>query len=225
MSGASVLANARWELTRLVRSQRVFLLLIPPVAGPVGSAIAFLYFHVPSHATALILGLFVTGGLGALVVLDLSALTVGEELSRKAHFTLFTLPQERWAMLTGRLVVVLGASLGAYSLGAAAVWGMAAALVPPVAGAPAALLDPLHLTGAIAVLLVFLGAVTLTASVITRSSSEALVAGVLAAVVTAAAAGYFLIQGSLTLLLPAVLGGIALISLGWSFMGYAQVES
>lgn len=108
----ALLANARWEARRLLRSQRVFLLLIPPVAGPVGSALALLYFHVSSHPIALMLGLFVLGGLGALVTVDLCALTLGEELAVRAHLALFPLPQHRHEILLGRVAVVLLAVWG-----------------------------------------------------------------------------------------------------------------
>jgi ABC-type transport system involved in multi-copper enzyme maturation permease subunit len=223
MTTPAVFANIRWEVTRLVRSRRVFLLSIPPVAGPIGSAIAFLYFHVQYQSTALLLGLLVTGGLSTLVMLDLSALSVGEELSRRAHFTLFTLPEERWAMLAGRVIVVFGASLAVYALGAALVSVLAAELVPATGGSIA--INSSHLIEGVAVMLLFLGAVTLTASIITRSASEALVAGVLSAVVTVAVAGYFLLQGTLTMLFPAVLGVAAVIALGWSFVSYSDLES
>jgi ABC-type transport system involved in multi-copper enzyme maturation permease subunit len=223
MTAPAVLANIRWEVIRLIRSKRVFLLSIPPVAGPIGSAIAFLYFHVQYQSTALLLGLLVTGGLSTLVMLDLAALSVGEELSRRAHYTLFTLPQERWAMLAGRVVVVFGASLAVFALGAALVSLLATELVPATGGS--IVISSAHLIEGVAAMLVFLGAVTLTASIITRSSSEALVAGILSAVVTIAVAGYFLLQGTLTMLFPAVLVVAAVIAFGWSFVSYSALES
>jgi hypothetical protein len=217
------LANARWEAIRLVRSQRVFLLAIPPVAGPIGSAIAFLYFHIQYQADALLLGLLVTGGLSALVMLDLAALTVGEELACRAHYTLFTLPQERWVMLSGRVGVVFGASLAVFALGSALVVLLATELVP--ATTLPGVINPVHLVEGMAILLVFLGAVTLTASILTRSASEALVAGILAAVVTVAVAAYLLLHGELTMLFPAVLGLGAGIAFGWSVASYSSLES
>ena len=133
MSGtASTIAlNARWEWTCLRRSQRVFLFLIPPIAGPVGSAIADVYLKVPSVATALILGLLIEAGLTALVILDLTALAVGEELSRRAHLVSFALPQGRGRMLIGRLSVALGGSLAVFAAGAAGVWALGGLLVQP----------------------------------------------------------------------------------------------
>jgi ABC-type transport system involved in multi-copper enzyme maturation permease subunit len=223
MTSTALLANIRWEVIRLIRSRRVFLLSIPLVAGPAGSAIAFLYFHVQYEATAMLLGLIVTGGLSTLVMLDLTALTVGEELSRRAHFTFFTLPQERWAMLAGRIVVALGASIAVFALGAGLVSVLASALVPATGGTIT--INSAHMVEGIAVMLVFLGAVTLTASIITRSASEALVAGILSAVVTVAVAGYFLLQGTLTMLFPAVLGAAAVAAFVWSFVSYSALES
>lgn len=223
MSDSAVLANCRWEIMRLIRSQRIFLLSIPPVAGPIGSAIAFLYFHVQSHEAALVLGLIVTAGLGTLVMLDLAALSAGEELSRKAHFTMFTLPQERWAMLSGRIIVVFGSSITVFSAGAALIFVLSSALVP--GGSSTITLNPIHMFEGLAVMLVFLGAVALTASIITRSSSEALVAGILSAVVTVALAGYFLLKGELTMLFPAVLGLASVAAFGWSFYSYSVLES
>ncbi|MCI4328760.1 MAG: hypothetical protein L3J86_04165, partial [Thermoplasmata archaeon] len=123
MSGLvdTLATNARWEWTRLRRSRRSALLLIPPIAGPVGSAISDVYLRIPSLATALILGLLIEGGLAALVVLDLTALSVGEDLARRAHLLTFPLPQDRRAMLVGRLLVVLGGSLAAFGVGAAGI--------------------------------------------------------------------------------------------------------
>ena len=225
MTIGSLRANLRWEALRWLRSQRLFLLTIPVVAGPIGSALAFLYFHVPDRSTALILGIFVTGGLSAIVVLDLASLMVGEDLSRRANLFHFTLPEPRWTILGGRLVLVLGAGLGAYAAGAAVVWGLASLLVPSPSGAPPPLLDPMHLAEGVAALLLLLGAATVTASILTRSASEALVAGVLSAVVVAAATGYLLLQGQLTMVLPLVLLLSALIAVGWSLVAYGRLES
>lgn len=229
---SALVANARWEVLRLLRSRRVFLLLIPVIAGPIGSACAFLYFgHVQpngavlTNGTAIMLGLFVTGGLAGMVMLDLSALTVGEELARRSHLTAFSLPQTRAEMLAGRLLVVLGGSLAVFALGGILVWPIAGAIVPPVSGAPAPLFPTVHLFLAMLALLLFLGAVTLNASVITRSASESLVAGVLAAVVTAAAAGWFTYERQISMLFPAVLVLVAAVALGWSFERFEKLES
>lgn len=222
---SALTANVRFELLRLLRSQRVFLLILAPVAGPIGSAIAFVYFHVGLVGTARLLGLFVTGGLGAMVAIDYCALTVGEELYRRAHLTFFTLPQSRATILTGRLLVALGAPLGAFLLGGAEVWVLAGVLVTNQPGFPPTLLDPLHLYEALAVLMVFLGAITLTASIITRSASEAIVAGVLGGVVTVAAAFYFVFEHQISMEFPAALGLLAAVAVGWSLWRYEQLES
>jgi hypothetical protein len=225
-SGAATFAiNARWELTRLRRSQRIWLLLIPPVAGPVGSAIADLYLKIPSQATALILGLLVTGGLGALIILDLTALAVGEDLTLRAHLTTFPLPQDRGALLGGRLAVVLGSSLGAYALGAAGVWILGGALVTTQPGAAAPLFPPAHLLLALPALLIFLSGVTAAAAVITRTAAQALVAGILAGVLAAGAASYFVFEHQLTALFPAVLAIVGLVGFAIALVQYPTLEA
>ena len=228
----SVLANARWEVVRLLRSRRLYLLVIPPVAGPIGSALAILDFGPLAphgaplvHPTALVLGLFIVGGLASMVVLDLAALTVGEDLGRRAHLTAFSLPQARWEVLAGRFLVVMGAGLGAFVVGALLTWGLAGALVPPRSDDGYGLFDPTHLLEAMLALLFFLGAVTTQASVIARSASEALVAGVLAGVTVAGVAGYLLLQQQLTMELPAVLAGGGAIGLAWTFLRFERLES
>lgn len=222
---SSFVANARWEILRLFRSQRIFLWLIPPVAGPIGSGIAFLYLRVPSNAVALILGLFVTGGLAGLVMLDLAALSLGEELSRRAHLVAWVLPQRRGPMLSGRLAVVFGGSLGAFAVGAALLWPVADALVPATAGPALIPLAPTHLFLGLLSLLFFLGSVTFTASTITRSASEALVVGVLGSVVTVAVAGFLLVQHDLTALFPVALSVVAAVLLGASAVRVSKMES
>ncbi|MCL4324256.1 MAG: hypothetical protein M1144_02170 [Candidatus Thermoplasmatota archaeon] len=221
----ALLANARWEARRLLRSQRVFLLLIPPVAGPVGSALALLYFHVSSHPIALMLGLFVLGGLGALVTVDLCALTLGEELAVRAHLALFPLPQHRHEILLGRVAVVLLGSLGAFALGAALTWGTVDLLVPVSAVPGPTLLDPFHLFLGISCLLLFLGGVTLLSSVLVRTASGALVAGVLAGVVVASAGLYLALLHELTLAFPLVLLAVWGVSLAWAVHTYSTLES
>ncbi|MDE1821135.1 MAG: hypothetical protein KGJ23_10440 [Euryarchaeota archaeon] len=228
----AVLANARWELLRLLRSRRIFLLVIPVIAGPIGSALAFFYFGkmepngaVLTHGTALMLGLFVTGGLAGMVMLDLSALSAGEDLARRSHVIAFALPQSRSSVLLGRLLVVFGATLGVFSVGALGVWPIAGAIVPALPSDPHPLYDATHLFLAMLSLLFFLGAVTLNASIITKSSSEALVAGVLAGVVTAAAAFYFTYLHQISLLFPEVLLVVGAVALGWSFLRFERLES
>ncbi|HEV8049993.1 MAG TPA: hypothetical protein VGP88_05320, partial [Thermoplasmata archaeon] len=105
---SAMLRNARWELLRLRRSRRAWLLSIPAVAGPIGSGVADLVLRLPSPGTAAVLGLLITAGLAALVVLDLTALAVGEDLALRTHYLTFALPEPRAASLGGRLAVVVG---------------------------------------------------------------------------------------------------------------------
>ncbi|MCI4322486.1 MAG: hypothetical protein L3K03_00430 [Thermoplasmata archaeon] len=223
--GATLAINARWEVTRLRRSQRLWLLLIPPVAGPVGSAIADLYLKIPSQGTALILGLLVTGGLGALIMLDLTALAVGEDLTLRAHLTAFPLPQDRTALLGGRVAVVWGGTLGAYAIGAAGVWVLGGALVTTQPGAVTPLFPPSHLLLALPALLIFLGGVTAAAAVITRAAAQALVAGILAGVLAAGAASYFVFEHQLSAVFPVGLAGIGIVGLGFALYRYPQLEA
>lgn len=223
MSGGSLVANLRWELLRLWRSQRIFLLLIPPIAGPVGSAIAFLYLHVASQGIALLLGLFVTGGLGGMIVIDYSALTLGEELVRRAELTEFTLPQSRGSLLAGRLVVVFGTSLGSFGVGAAGVWALAGVFAP--GSSSTVLFVPSHLLEALFLLLFFLGAITLCASTITRSASESLVAGILGGVLTAGLAFYFVYERTITMWYPAALGVAGAVALALAWVRYDALDA
>ena len=227
MSGefAALAHNARWEVTRLLRSKRIWLLLIPVVAGPVGSGIADLYLRVPSAGTAEVLGLLITAGLASLVVLDLTALAVGEDLALRTHYLTFALPQPRVAALAGRLAVVVGGTLAVYGVGAVAVGGLANALVAPSSTAPAPILVPLHLAVGIVGLLVFLGGVTAAAGVVTRSASQALVAGILAGVVAAGIGSLFLIEGRLTTLFPWALAAAGLVGFAWCLVQYGRIES
>lgn len=217
--------NAHWEVTRLRRSRRLWLLLIPPVAGPVGSAVADLYLRIPSAATAEILGLLVTAGLASLILLDLTALTVGEDLTHRADLLFVPLPQDRTAALAGRLLVSVGGCVGAYLVGALAVWVLGGALVtPPAPGLlpRAALFLPEHLLLAIPSLLLFLAGVTAAAAAFTRRPSEAIVAGVLAGVVVAGGAAYLLSQGELTLLFPELLSVAGAGAIGWTLATTAR---
>lgn len=195
------------------------------VAAPIGSAIAFVYFGVQLVGTARELGLFITAGLAGMIVIDLCALTVGEELSRKAHLTSFTLPQGRAGILGGRLLLLLAASLGVFLVGGLEVWALAGVLVHNQAGARPPLLDPLRLFEAMVLLLFFLGAITVCASIITRSASEALVAGILGGVVTAGGAGYFLLEHDISMAFPAALGLAAVAALAVSFERYEKLDS
>src|ERR1700683_2321963 len=136
------LNNARWEVTRLRRSRRIWLLLIPAVAGPIGSTVADLYLHIPSPGTAAVLGLLITAGLAALVVLDLTALAVGEDLALRTQFLTFALPQRRVSALAGRLGLVVGGTLAVYGVGAALVSSLSATLIAASPSAPASLLMP-----------------------------------------------------------------------------------
>jgi len=201
------------------------LLLIPVVAGPVGSAISDLYLKVPSVATAEILGLLITAGLSALVVLDLTALAVGEDLALRTHLLTFTLPQGRSPALAARLGVVTLGALGTYALGAGAAWWMAGELVRTQAGAALPVLVPWHLFLGLFGLLCFLGGVVAAAGVVTRSAAQALVAGVLAGVVAAGVASSLLLQHQLTAVFPVVLLLVGLGGYGWAVTEYGRVDS
>jgi hypothetical protein len=221
---AAVGRNALWELTRLRRSRRGWLLVIPIVAGPVGSAIADLYLHVPSPATAEVLGLLITAGLAALVTLDLTALAVGEDLALRTQYLTFALPQSRAGALLGRLIVVVGGTIGAFALATVAVFGSAQVLVPLTLGAPAPLLVPTHLAVGLLGLLLFLGGVTAAAGVVTRSAAQALVAGILAGVVAVGAGTLFLLQRQLTDAFPVALGIVGMAGFAWCLVTYARME-
>jgi hypothetical protein len=216
--------NARWEVRRLQRSRRGWLLIIPPIAGPIGSAVADLYLRIPSADTAMILGLLITGGLAGLILLDLTALAVGEDLGLRAHLTFFTLPQSRVALLSGRLTVIVAAGLGAYALGALEIVALGGRLIEPAASLPP-IFSPDHLALAIPAFLLFLAGITSAAAVYSRTSAQALVAGVLAGVVAAGGTGYLLFQGELTLAFPAVLAAAGVGTIGWSLYQYPRIES
>lgn len=218
----AVRENARWEVVGLRRSQRIWLLVIPPIAGPIGSAIAVLYLRVPSVGTAEVLGLLITAGLAALILLDLTALAVGEDLARRAHLLFFTLPQDRWALLTGRLLVAIGGPIGAFALGAGVIGLLSGSLVNGAAAGPI-LFDPVHLFVGLLALLLFLAGVTVAASVITRTSSEALVAGVLAGVVIAGGTGYLEFERDLSMLYPVLLAVAGTGTIAWGIWRYAQL--
>ena len=226
MSGevAALARNARWEVTRLRRSRRIWLLLIPVIAGPVGSGVADLYLRVPSSGTAEVLGLLITAGLSALVVLDLTALAVGEDLALRTHYLTFTLPQSRVSALAGRLGVVVGGTLAVYGVGAIGVVELADALVSTSSTAPTPILVPAHLAVGLIGLLVFLGGVTAAAGVVTRSASQALVAGILAGVVAAGVGSMFLIEGRLTPLFPETLAAAGLVGFAWCLAQYGRIE-
>jgi hypothetical protein len=214
--------NAGWELTRLRRSQRIWLLLIPPVAAPIGSAIADLYLRIPSVATARILGLLIAGGLAGLILLDLVALAVGEDLTLRAHVTFFALPQGRRALLAGRLAVVLAGTLGAYALAAGGVWFASGALVTPTSLLQP-IFDPGHLALAIPGFLVFLAGVTAAGAVYTRTAAQGLVAGVLAGVVVAGLTGYLLDLHEATALFPVLLAVAGAGAIGWTIEEYPKL--
>ncbi|MGP8076961.1 MAG: hypothetical protein ACLP8Y_09620 [Thermoplasmata archaeon] len=226
MSGdvAALVNNARWEMTRLRRSRRIWLLLIPVVAGPIGSAIADLYLRVPSSGTAEVLGLLITAGLASLVILDLSALAVGEDLAVRTHYLTFSLPQSRVGALAGRLAVVVGGSFAAYGVGAVGVLLLASALVATSAGAAPPILSPTHLAIGVVELLAFLGGVTAAAGVVTRSASQALVAGILAGVLAAGLGSWFLIEGRLTAVFPSALAAAGLVGFVWCLVQYERLE-
>jgi len=222
---ASLVQNAHWEVTRLRRSRRIWLFLIPIVAGPTGSAIADLYLGVNSAGTAEVLGLLILAGLSSLVVLDLTALAVGEDLALRTHYLTFALPQSRGAALAGRLAVVVTGGLASYGMGAVGVAGLANALITTSSTAPAPILMPAHLALGIVGLLIFLGGVTAAAGIVTRSASQALVAGVLAGVVSAGIGSMLLVEGQLTPLFPGVLAAVGLMGFVWCLLQYGWIES
>ena len=217
--------NARWEVTRLRRSQRVWLFLIPAVAGTIGSGIADLYLHVPSIATAEVLGLLITAGLASLVALDLTALAVGEELGLRTHYLTFALPQPRVSALAGRITIVMVGVIGSYGVGVFGVQGLATAFVSAASTAPPPILVPSHLAIGIVGMLLFLGGVTAAAAAVTRSASQALVAGVLGGVVAAGIGSLFLIEGRLTPLFPLALAVAGLAGFAWCLVRYDHMES
>ena len=220
--GRILALNARWELTRWRRSQRGWLLLVPPIAAPIGSIVADLYLRVPSQATAQVLGLLIAGGLAGLILLDLVALAVGEDLGLRAHVTFFALPQDRRALLTGRLALVLVGTLAAYGIAAIGVWYGAEAIV---AADPRTvpILDPFHLALAVPAFLLFLAGVTAAGAVFTKTSAQGLVAGVLAGVVVAGGSGYLLALHELSIVFPLLLLVAGVGALAWSVWQYAQV--
>lgn len=223
--GRALAANVRWELLRWRRSRRLWLLAIPPVAGPVGSAIADLYLRIPSVATAEILGLLITGGLGGLIGLDLAALSVGEELATREYLVTLSLPQSRGAAIAGRILPAVTAPIAAYALGAALVFLVAPATVAPAALAPVPLFAPGHLALALVALLVFLGGVSAAGAVVARSSAQGLAAGVLAGVLVAGVVGLLVFQHEVTWFVPAGLavGGVG--SLGFAIDAYGRIDS
>jgi hypothetical protein len=221
---AAFVGNAAWELTRLRRSRRIWLLLIPAVAGPVGSGVADWYLRVPSAETAAVLGLLITAGLAALVVLDLTALAVGEDLAVRAHYLTFPLPQDRPSSLAGRLALVVGGSIASYSLGALAVVVLANSLVGASPGALPPIVPPLHLAVGNVGLLLFLSGVTASAATVTRSASQALVAGVLAGVVAAGVGSLFLLEHRLTASFPEGLALAGVVGLSASLVLYGRLE-
>ncbi|MCI4360633.1 MAG: hypothetical protein L3J91_02935, partial [Thermoplasmata archaeon] len=190
--------------------------------GPIGSAIADLYLQIPSRATAQVLGLLIAGGLAGLILLDLVALAVGEDLTLRAHVTFFALPQSRVGLVVGRLTVVLGGTLGAYALSAIGVWYAAAALVAP-STRYVSIFDPFHLALAIPAFLLLLAGVTAAGAVFTKTSSQGLVAGVLAGVVIAGVTGYLLALHELTWLYPVALGFAGAGALGWAIGRYPSL--
>jgi hypothetical protein len=219
----SLWANARWEWVRLRRSRRAWLLLIPAVAGPVGSAVADVYLQIPSAPTAVVLGLLVTAGLSALVVIDLTALATGEDLGLRSQLFYFSLPQHRTALLAGRLLLVVAGALGTYAVGAALVFALGGSLIHPGLEARPPLFDPVHLAVAVAGLLVFLAGTAAAAAVVTKSASEATVASVLGGVVVAGAIGYLVSQGEISLWFPVGLTSVGIGELIWASLWFPRL--
>ncbi len=207
--------GVRWELLRLRRSRRLALFLIPPVAGPIGTALAWRLLAVPNPGTAEVLGLFVTAGLAALVALDLGALAAGEDLAVHADRLEFALPQSPRAATAGRLLPPIGGAVAADLAGAAAIVAAAPRLVPTGGAGTPVLLDPTHLLWGLVGFLLLLGGVAAAAATTTRSPAQGLVAGVLAGVVAAGISAEFLVQGTLSAATPIAmaLGGLVAIAL------------
>lgn len=217
-------ANLRFGARGLRRSRRLWLLLIPPVAGPIGSAVADLYLRIPSVGAAQVLGLLVEGGLTSLIVLDLLALGVGEELGCRAHLTTLVLPQRRSSVILGRMLLPLAGCLAGYAVGALAILYSAAAIVTPTSGAPAPLFAPAHLALALVGLFLFLAGVAAAAAVYTRSASEPIVAGVLAGVVVAGLTGYLTFEGTLRATFPLLLGVAGIGALAYAVDRFRSLE-
>lgn len=126
--------------------------------------------------------------------------------------------------MAGRLAVVLGGTLVLYGLGAVGVAALANALVATAATAPAPILVPSHLALGMLGLLVFLAGVTAAAGIVTRSASQALVAGILAGVLAAGIGGLFLIQDRLRTLFPETLAAAGLAGLVWCLVQHGRIE-
>lgn len=222
---AAAATNIRWEFTRWRRSRRIWLLVIPPVAGPLGSAIADLFLRVPSVGTAEILGLLITGGLSGLVILDLSALAVGEELATREYLITLSLPQRRSAALVGRLTLPIVGPVAAYGAGAALVFLLApvTVTVDPLAAGP--LFVPTHLGLALVALLLFLGGVAAAAAAVTRSAAQGLVAGVLGGVLVAGLVSLQVFQRQVTWLSPTLVAVSGLAALAFAVRTYASLEA
>jgi hypothetical protein len=74
-------------------------------------------------------------------------------------------------------------------------------------------------------LLLFLGGITAAAAVVTRSASQALVAGVLAGVLAAGLGSLFLLEGRLTSLFPEAMAAVGVAGIVWCLWRYAQLEA
>ncbi len=227
MSGtlAALANNVTWEGTRLRRSRRAWLLLIPLAAGPIGSAIADLYLRVPSVATAQVLGLLITAGLSSLVVLDLTALAVGEDLALRAHLLTFALPEPRRSGLAGRLLVAAGGPVAGFAAGGGLVMALAPRLVMMSPNSAGPILVPLHLYLGLFGVLVLLAGVTASAAVVTRSAAQALVAGVLAGVTCAGVGSWLLLDRALTVVFPIALAAVGGALTVWAVVRYGSLES
>jgi hypothetical protein len=224
MIGGAVATNVRYELLRLRRSQRIFLWLIPPIAGPIGSAVSDLYLKLPSPGQAEVLGLLVEAGLTALILIDLVALAAGEELARRAHLVAFALPQSRPALLAARLLPAIGGTLAGYLVGASAILLLAPALVTSTPGAAAPLFAPASLAIGLLGLLLLLAGVAAVTAVQTRSASEPIVAAILAGVVTAGGGGYLVAMGEMHWEFPLVLGVAGVAAVALAAVRYGQLE-
>ena len=175
-SGAGVAIS--WELRRWQRSRRVYLLAVPLVAGPVGSLVADLYLRVGSRGAATVLGLIIVAALAGLILLDLAALALGEELEKGSLANWSLLPIGRPALYLSRLVTGVGIPLVSF-LGGAGLVVLAADLVPAGTPSPALSIGPFPAVLGLAAALFLLGTIAFIAPLWSGSASGALSVGVI----------------------------------------------
>ncbi|MCI4328554.1 MAG: hypothetical protein L3J86_03110, partial [Thermoplasmata archaeon] len=101
---------------------------------------------------------------------------------------------------------------------------LASALVAATPGAPTPILVPSHLALGLFGLLGFLGGVTAAAGVVTRSASQALVAGILAGVVTIGLGSWLLLERMHTPWFPVGLALAGIVGFGWCLAQYTRID-